>query len=360
MTINEQAAFSAGSLADRLFRNAAGALELYTIYLGERLGLYRALADSGPVTPAELAARTGTVERYAREWLEQQAASGLLAVDDPAAEADARRYRLPAEHAGVLVDRDALEYGAVESIEIARIARQLPALVEVFRAGGAPPPLPWEPEGRANPNRARFINLLGKEWLPAVKDLDERLRADPPARVADLACGLGASSIAMARAYPKITVHGLDLDTRAIEAARRTAEAEGVADRVTFSAIDAGDLDDPGFDLITIFEALHDMSRPIEVLRTIRGLLATGGTLLVADSLVQDEFTAPAPLRDRFEYGWSVIACLPSAMGDPQTAATGTVMRASTVRHYATEAGFTDVEILPITTDYWRFYRLTP
>ena len=109
-----------------------------------------------------------------------------------------------------------------------------------------------------------------------------------------------------------------------------------------------------------IAEALHDMTRPVEVLRTLRGLLAEGGSLVVVDSKVADEFSAPAPLRDQYGYGWSVLACLPSAMGDPNTAATGTVMRSGTLRRYATEAGFTGVEILPITTDYWRFYRLIP
>ena len=347
-----------GSLADRLYRDAAAALELYTVYLGERLGFYRALAEGGPATAAELAARTETVERYAREWLEQQAAGGLVEVDDPSVGEQARRYRLPAEHIGVLVDRDDLDYAAGESIQIARVARQLPELVEVFRNGGAPTPLPWGPEGRAETNRPRFVNLLGQQWLPAIKDVDERLRADPPARIADVACGTGWSSIAMALAYPNITVHGLDLDARAIASAQDSAKARGVADRVTFSATDAGDLQGAGFDLVTIFEALHDMSRPVEVLRTLRGLLADGGALLVVDSAVQDEFSAPAPLRERYEYGWSVLSCLPSAMGDPETAATGTVMRVATLRRYATEAGFSDVEILPITTDYWRFYRL--
>jgi cyclopropane fatty-acyl-phospholipid synthase-like methyltransferase len=238
------------------------------------------------------------------------------------------------------------------------LARQLPHLVDVFRTGGAPPPLPWEPEGRTDGNRAAFVNLLGTEWLPAIGDVHDRLRADPPARVADIACGTGWSSIAMALAYPKITVHGLDLDARAIAAAKASAEDRGVADRVSFSATDAGDLEGSGFDLVTIFEALHDMTRPVDVLRTVRGLLADGGTLIVMDVLVGDEFSAPAPLRDRYEYGWSVLACLPSAMGDPQTAATGTVLRVDTLRRYATEAGFTGVEILPIATDYWRFYRL--
>jgi ubiquinone/menaquinone biosynthesis C-methylase UbiE len=347
------------SLADRLYHDAAAALELYTVYLGERLGYYRALADGGPATPAELATRTGTVERYAREWLEQQAANGLITVDDPTAEENARRYTLPAEHVGVLVDRDDLNYAASRSIELARVARQLPELVEVYRTGGAPSPQPWEPEGRAEPNRPEFVNLLGQQWLPAVTDVDERLRADPPARVADLACGTGWSSIAMALAYPKITVLGLDLDARALEAASANATSRGVADRVTFEAIDAGDITGT-FDLVTIIEALHDMTRPVEVLQTAKGLLAEGGTLIVADVKVGDEFTAPAPLRDRYEYGWSVLACLPSAMGDPDSAATGTVLRSGTLRRYAKEAGFTDVEILPITTEFWRFYRLIP
>jgi SAM-dependent methyltransferase len=233
--------------------------------------------------------------------------------------------------------------------------------VEAFRTGDAPPPLPWEPEGRAEFNRALFLNLLGKEWLPAIKEVDARLRSEPPARIADVACGTGWSSIAMAKAYPRIVVDGFDLDPDVIGAARQNAEESGVTDRVTFTAIDASDL--PGsrrYDLVTIFEALHDMSRPVEVLRAARSMLDEDGTVLIADELVQDEFTAPASEPERYAYGWSVVSCLPSAMGDPETAATGAVMRPSTLRGYALEAGFRDVEILPIDTDYWRFYRLIP
>ena len=168
------------ALHERLFGDALGALELYTIYLGERLGLYRALAESGPVTSSQLAARTGTTERYVREWLEQHAASDLLAVDDPRAEPLARRYWLPPEHIAVLANPDDVRYAASSGVDIVRAGRWLPQLVEAFRVGNAPPPLPWEPEGRAEPNRARFINLLGTEWLPAVVDVDTRLRAEPP------------------------------------------------------------------------------------------------------------------------------------------------------------------------------------
>ncbi len=349
----------ANALADRLFRNATGTLELYAVYLGERLGLYRALAGGEAVTSTELAARTGVAERYVREWLEHQAVTELVEVDDPRADALARRYRLPAEHVPVLTDEDDLRYGTPVSIDLVRIARRLASLVDAYRDGGAPPPTPWEPEGRANPNRARFINLLGAQWLPAVPDVDARLRADPPARVADLACGTGWSSIAMAQAYPKILVDGLDLDEDAIAAARRSAQQVGVADRVRFSATDAALLpSEHRYDLVTILEALHDMSRPVDTLRTARDLLTGDGTVLVADNRTHDEFTVPATERERQEYGWSLVSCLPGAMGDPGTAATGAIMRPATLRRYATEAGFADVRVLPIDTDYWRFYQL--
>ena len=115
----------------------------------------------------------------------------------------------------------------------------MPEVAEAFRSGGAPPPLPWAPEGRPEFNRAVFLNLLGRQWLPAIADVDLRLRGEPPARVADLACGTGWSSIAMARAYPLISVDGFDLDANAIEAAGRNAQKAGLAGRVAFLAADA-------------------------------------------------------------------------------------------------------------------------
>src|SRR6266545_7123129 len=137
----------ADNLAERLFRDSAAALELYAIYLGERLGLYRALADGVPATPAELAARTGTAERYIREWLEHHAASGLVEVDGPDLDERSRRYRLPTEHARILAEPDALDYGGHIAAEIVRAGRRMADLVEAYRTGGAPPPLAWAPEG---------------------------------------------------------------------------------------------------------------------------------------------------------------------------------------------------------------------
>jgi 2-polyprenyl-3-methyl-5-hydroxy-6-metoxy-1,4-benzoquinol methylase len=358
---NGDLADPAAALADRLFHNMVGALELFTVYLGERLGLYRALDRDGPATSTELAARTGTAERYIREWLEHHAASGLLGVDDPDAGPLDRRYRLSAEYAPVLADPDDVRYRAFHGVEIVRAGRAMAPLVGAFRTGGAPPPLPWAPEGRAESNRAEFLNLLGTQWLPAIAEVDQRLRRDPPARVADLACGPGWSSIAIARAYPIVTVDGFDLDPDVIAAASRNAEQAGLSARVTFAVTDASDPDVSGrFDLVTIFEALHDMSRPVEALRAARGLLTPGGSVLIADELVADSFSAPASDLERYHYGWSVVACLPAAMGDPGTAATGAVMRPATLGRYAREAGFRSVEVLSIHTETWRFYRLIP
>ena len=352
---------SADALARRLFTDALGALELYTVYVGERLGLYRALADGGPATSSELAGRSGTVERYVREWLEHHAASGLLAVDDPAAGPLDRRYRLPAGHLPVLADPDDVRYAAYKGVEMVRAARPLPDVVEAFRHGGAPPPLSWAPEGRAEFNRALFVNLLGSEWLPAIGEVDRRLRAEPPARVADMGCGTGWSSIAMATAYPRIMVDGFDLDPDVIAAAAEHAGEAGLADRVRFSVLDAADPDLPGrYDLVTIFEALHDMARPVEALAAARGMLAEGGSVVVADEPVADEFAVPASEMERYAYGWSVVSCLPSAMDDPETAATGAVMRPATLARYAHAAGFARTETLPLESDVWRFYRLVP
>jgi 2-polyprenyl-3-methyl-5-hydroxy-6-metoxy-1,4-benzoquinol methylase len=348
------------ALAERLFHDMVGALELFTVYLGERLGLYRALDTGGPATSSELAARTGTAERYVREWLEHHAASGLLEVDDPAAGPLARRYRLPPGHVPVLADLDDVRYRAFNGVEIARAGRRLPQLVEAFRTGGAPPPLPWAPEGRAEYNRAMFLNLLGTQWLPAIADVDRRLRSEPSARVADLACGAGWSSIAMAQAYPLISVDGFDLDADVIAAARRNAEQAGVSGQVTFAVTDASGPGMSGrFDLVTIFEGLHDMSRPADALRVARGMLGQSGSVVIADELVGEEFSAPATELERYHYGWSVVSCLPAAMGDPRTAATGAVMRPATLRRYAQEAGFRSMEVLPLETETWRFYRLT-
>lgn len=186
-------------------------------------------------------------------------------------------------------------------------------------------------------------------------------RPGPPARVADVACGAGRSSIALARACPRVRVDGFDLDEYSVGLARENLAGTGLTDRVSFAVRDAGNSTFSGsYDLVTMFEALHDMPRPVEVLRNLRGLLAEGGTVLLADERAADTFAAPGGEVERLLYGWSVLQCLPVGMSEQPSAATGTVMRAETLRRYVAKAGFTEVEVLPIENDFWRFYRLLP
>ena len=346
-------------LGERLFQASIAMFDLMTVYLGDRLGLYRALVQ-GPATSTELAGRTGTFERYVREWLEQQTVSGILDVEDEAAGSLERRYRIPPAHVEVLTNEDSLAYGAYRGVEMVRGARPLPELVEAFRTGAPIVPLPWEPEGRAEFNRARYVNLLGKRWLPTIPAIDSRLRADPPARVADLGCGTGWSSISMAKAYPNIRVDGFDLDPDAIARATRNVTSEGLEDRVHFRAQDVAELKGAGYDLVTVFEALHDMARPVDALRVMRGILGQGGVALVADELVAERFTPNVMDYERYIYGWSVVGCLPMSMDGPDPAGTGAVMRPATLRRYAMEAGYRDVDIQPVEDQQWRFYLLHP
>ena len=351
-------------LVGRLFGATLGALDLLNIYVGDKLGLYRTLAERGPLTSGGLAEAAGIHERYTREWLEQQAASGILDVDDAGADALVRSYSLPPGHDEALTDETSLNFVTPLGRAVVGCMRPIDALLEAFRTGDGVPYADYGADlhvGQAQFTRPLFENLLGQEWLPAVPEIHARLQADPPARIADVACGEGRSSIAMARAYPNAIVDGIDLDEASIRAARLHLEGSGVEDRVTFHHRDAADLDFAGsYDLVTIFEALHDMSYPVDVLRTARSLLAEGGCVFIGDDRAADAFFAPADDLERFLYGFSVLHCLPVGMVGENPAGTGTVMRADTVRRYATEAGFRRVEILPIEHDFYRFYRLTP
>ena len=348
------------ALVERLLRSVLGFNDVYSIYIGDRIGLYAALDRLGDATVPELAAETGTSARYVREWLEQQAVAGFLAVDDVAAPADGRRYSLPDAHREVFLDRDSLAYLTPFMRMQVGMASPIAALVDAFRTGAGVPYRNFGAdcrEGIADMNRAQFVNLLGSEWLPSLPDVHARLEADPPARVADVACGSGWSTISLARAYPRAIVHGFDLDEASVELARANVAAEGLADRVRVEARDAGEVDGR-YDLVTVFESLHDMARPVDALRTIRSLVADGGAVLVVDERVADEFTAPGDETEQLMYGWSVLHCLPVGLAEQPSAGTGTVMRVSTMEAYAAEAGFARVEVLPIENDFWRFYRL--
>jgi 2-polyprenyl-3-methyl-5-hydroxy-6-metoxy-1,4-benzoquinol methylase len=360
MALSEGEAKQSDAFAERLLTSALGMMDVLAVYLGDRLGLYTALAEGVPATAPELAQRAACDERYVREWLEQQAVGGLL--DASEGDATSRKYWLSAGHADALLNRDSMNYMAPLLRILAATTAPLPKLLEAYRNGGG---VSWEhygidaTEGQGEVNRPPFLHLMSTEWLPAVPDLHDRLQADPPARVADFACGVGWSSIGIAKGYPKARVDGLDLDAKAIAQAQQNAREHGVEDRVTFAVRDAADPALQGnYDLVTVFEALHDMSQPVAALRVARGLLVDGGSLLVVDERVNEEFTAPGDEIERLMYGWSILACLANGMAEQPSAATGTVMRPETLRGYARGAGFGEVEVLPIEHLFFRFYRL--
>ena len=350
------------ALVGRLFAAGVGALDLLAVYLGDRLGYYRALAEGGPATSAELAERTGTAERYAREWLEQQAASAILSCANPEAEPGERRFALPPGYAAVLVDPESLTTMAPLPQMVVGSVRPLPALLEAYRTGGGVPFADYGEdlhEGQARFTRPLFVHQLAQEWLPLMPEVHARL-GQPGARVADVGMGQGYSSIAFAKGYPGLRVDGFDLDEASVAAARQNAAAAGVADRVRFEVRDAGD---PGlagrYDLAFAFECVHDMSDPVAVLAAMRRLVGAGGTALVADEKVADAFAPPVGDMERFMYGFSVLHCLPVGMVEQPSAGTGTVMRRPTFARYALDAGFRTVDELPVENDFYRFYRLT-
>jgi SAM-dependent methyltransferase len=348
---------------ERLDGSILGFFDVVSIRLGDRLGLYDVLAPAGDdgVTSAELGTAAGIAERYAREWLEQQSVFGIVR----ASEVDGTfRFRLPAGHAEALVDRDSSSYVAPTVRMLTMIAPVMDALVDAYRSGGGVPWSAYGPDGRegiGDANHAAYLSLLPEVWLPAIPAVHARLRADPPARVADIGCGTGWSSIGMALGYPSVRVDGFDLDGPAIEAARENARSAGPIERVTFEERDAAVAGDKGaYDLVTFFECFHDLPRPVEALQAARSMLAEGGAILIGDERTNETFTGEPDEGERFHFGWSLFVCLPTAMTDSGSAGTGTVMRPSTLQGYAADAGLSSFEVLGIDDENFRFYLLRP
>jgi len=346
---------TADEFAERLFQSTLGFVDVLATHLGDRLGWYRALAADGPATPEELVARAGGSLRYAREWLEQQAVTGVLAVEPDG------RFRLPEGAADVLTNQDSLSYLAPLARMFAAASAQLPSLVDAYRSDGG---VSWEAfgidmrESQADMNRPWFEHKL-PDVLTALPELDSVLRR-PEALVADIGCGAGWSTIALARTYPHARLEGWDVDRPSVDLARANALTAGLEERVIFNANDASHLGDQAYDAIFAFECIHDMAQPVATLAQMRRAMKPDGVVVIMDEAVAEEFAPGGDDLERMMYGFSLLICLPDGMSARPTAATGTVMRQQTLRRYAREAGFSDVEVLPTGEfGFWRFYRLT-
>lgn len=345
------------AFARRLLKELLATMSALNIYLGHRLGLFRVMAEGGLVTPPELASRTGYADRYVREWLECMAVCEYVDYDPATG-----RFSLPAEHAVVLLDCDHPAYAAASFCFVPSFARILPSLMEAFRSGGG---VPYEAYGEdtleaiGRGNRPMFVNDYVARWIPAMPDIERRLRAG--GRVAEIGCGVGWSSISLAKGFPKVRIDAVDADAASVQQARHNAQDGGVADRITFHRAPAEDAPLTGpYDLVTAFECLHDMAYPVKALRRMRELASPDGAVLVAGEAVGESLEENRNFLGRLNYNVSVLYSLPQAMVYLGAAGTGTMLRPSTLRRYAEDAGFSRVEVLPIENLHWRFYRLTP
>jgi 2-polyprenyl-3-methyl-5-hydroxy-6-metoxy-1,4-benzoquinol methylase len=280
------------------------------LVLGDRLGLYKAMAALGPVTPAELAARTETAERYVAEWLNAQAAAGYVSYQP-----DTGRYTLPPEQAFALADDDS-PASVAGAFSIARAMwSALDKMEANFRSGGG---LEWghqHPclfEGTERFFRAGYIANLVGSWIPALDGVKAKLEAG--AKVADVGCGCGASTILMAKAFPKSTFRGFDYHQGSVDIATRRAKEAGVADRATFSVAQSTDYPGTGYDLVAHFDCLHDMEDPAGAARHTRATLAKDGTWLIVEPFSSDKAEENHNPVGRVYYSASTLLCVPHSL----------------------------------------------
>ncbi len=345
-----------GAAVERLFLAMVEGMDVVAVAIGDRLGYYRAL-DEAPRTPAELAEATGSHERYAREWLEQQAMSGYVVVKGAA-------YALAPGVAEALARPGTSSWVAPMLRQFAAAAEHWTAVAEGARTGSG---LPWAGFGRdmyeaqSDMNAAPLLESLANTWLPAAFPvLHARMAAGETVQVADVGCGGGWAGIALARAFPGVRVDGYDIDGPTIELARANVEREGLSDRVQMLQGDlAESAPDAAYDLVMAYECIHDMPHPVPVLTAMRRMVRRDGRVLVADMAGAEEFTPDGDPTQRALYGYSVLVCLPDAMSGNPDGATGTVIRPSTMDRYAREAGFAGGTPLPVDHEIWRFYELT-
>jgi SAM-dependent methyltransferase len=305
--------------------------------LGDRLGLYRAMAGAGALTPAELAARTDTVERYVREWLSAQAATGYVVYEGDG------RFSLPEEHAIPLTDESspACVIGAFETALAA--VHSTDRLTEAFRTGEG---VGWGEhhhdlfEGCERFFRPGYLANLVPTWLPGLEGVVPKLEAG--ARVADVGCGHGASTIAMAKAFPASTFVGFDAHEPSVAAARKRAAEAGVGERTQFEVATAHDF--PGrYDLVCFFDCLHDMGDPVGACTQVRAALEPGGTLLLVEPMAGDSLEENLNPVGAAYYGFSTLLCTPSSLSQPVGAALGAQAGEARLREIATAGGFTSV-----------------
>ena len=306
------------------------------VVIGEKLGLYKALA-TGPMTSAELAAKTKTDERYLREWLSSQAAGGYITYNDATKE-----FSLTEEQAFTLADENSPAYlpGAFElalgSLEA------VPRIAESFRTGAG---MGWHEHNDAVFHgcekffRPGYAANLVTSWIPALTDVKSKLESG--ARVADVGCGKGASTVLLAKAFPNSKFYGFDYHDKSIEAARETAKKEGVADRVTFEVAKAKEFPGKEYDFVAVFDCLHDMGDPVGAARHVRQSLSKDGTWMIVEPFANDDLKDNLNPVGRVYYSFSTLLCTPCSRSQEVGLCLGAQSGEKRIRDVIASAGFT-------------------
>jgi SAM-dependent methyltransferase len=320
---------------ERAFSDFVAAISLPMVALGDRLGLYKAMAGAGPLTPADLARRTGTAERYVREWLSQQAAGGYVTYDGATG-----RFALPDEHAAVLADEVSPLFlaGAFQlAFGYAHTARHV---FEAFRTGEGLAYHEQDPDVFAGVERfylPAYTANLTTAWIPALTGAAEKLEAG--ARVADVGCGHGVATLLLAETWPACEVAGFDYHEGSILRARERARAMGLADRVRFEVAGADRF--PGrYDLVMLLDCLHDMGDPEAALRHILTSLKPDGTLLIVEPLAGDRLEDNLTPLGRAYFAASTLNCVPTSLSQPGGLALGAQAGEARLRQLVSGAGF--------------------
>jgi SAM-dependent methyltransferase len=321
----------------RAVEEVGATLNAALVVMGDKLGLYRAMAGAGPLSPAELADRSGVAERYAREWLNNQAAGGYVEYDP-----ESGRYTLPAEQTVALTDADSPAYlPGIFQIALGAVSDS-PRITEAARSGGG---VGWHEhthdvfEGCERFFRPGYHANLVSSWLPALDGVVEKLQAG--GSVADIGCGHGASTILMAQAFPAARVTGSDYHAGSIVTARERAAEAGVGDRATFTAATAVDHPGGGYDLVTMFDCLHDMGDPVGAARRVREIIAGDGTWMIVEPAAGDRVEDNLNPVGRAYYGFSTLLCTPASLSQEVGLALGAQAGEARIRDVVSTAGFT-------------------
>ena len=336
--LEEPAAIDGQKLEQFVFRavdEVGATLNAALVVMGDKLGLYRALAGAGPLTPVELSRRAGVTERLVREWLNAQAAGGYVEY-----EPDTGSYTLPPEQTVALTDEDSPAYlPGFFQIALGSVIDS-PHVIEAARNGGG---FGWHEhshdvfEGCERFFRPGYNANLIPTWLPALDGVVAKLEAG--ATVADIGCGHGSSTILMAKAYPKSTFVGSDYHAGSIATARERAQAAGVADRVRFEALPAAEHPGTGYDLVTMFDCLHDMGDPVGAARQVHRLLAPEGTWMIVEPMAGDRVEDNLNPVGRAYYGFSTFLCTPASLSQEVGLALGAQAGEARIRDVVTAGG---------------------